>query len=248
VVTVTKGFRHDSIPTAEATLQAMAARSGGAFTVDFVRDDAEMARKMTAAALKGYDGVFFVNTTGELPLPDRDAFLRWIAEGRGFVGAHAATDTFHGYDPYVRMIGAEFKTHGAQSEVECRIEDPKHPATRPFAPARSFKVFDEIYQFTNFDRGRVRGLLTLDQHPNTGAPGDYPIAWCRNEGKGRVFYTALGHRKEVWEARWYQDHLWAASGGRSGWKKVTPRRKNRGPNWRRRSAAKGSGRCSTAAI
>jgi hypothetical protein len=53
----------------------------------------------------------------------------------------------------------------------------------------------------------VHGLLTLDKHPNTGVPGDYPIAWCKMYGAGRVFYTALGHREEVWESPDFQKHL-----------------------------------------
>lgn len=204
VVTVTKGFRHDCIPVSEEVLAALGQKSG-AFTVDFVRTDAEMAEKMTPEGLKRYDGVFFANTTGDLPIPDRDAFLKWIADGHAFIGAHAATDTYHNYPPYIQMIGGEFKTHGPQVEVECLNEDPKHPANKPFGA--SFKVFDEIYQFKSYDRSRFRGLLTLDKHPNNGQPGDYPIAWCRREGKGRVFYTALGHRKDVWNAAWYQAHL-----------------------------------------
>src|SRR5437016_8187716 len=71
VVTVTKGFRHSSIPTAEKVLGELAEKSG-AFTVDYVRTDDEMAQKMTAEALKNYDGVIFANTTGELPLPDKE--------------------------------------------------------------------------------------------------------------------------------------------------------------------------------
>src|SRR5690349_25029009 len=74
VVTVTKGFRHSSIPTAEKVLGELAQKSG-AFTVDYVRNDADMAEKMTAAALKNYDAVIFANTTGILPLPDKQAFL-----------------------------------------------------------------------------------------------------------------------------------------------------------------------------
>ena len=204
VVTVTKGFRHDSIPVSEEVLKAIGDQSK-AFTVDYVRTDAEMAQKMSPQGLKAYDAVFFSNTTGDLPIPDRDAFMKWIADGHGFIGAHAASDTYHGYEPYKRMLGGEFKTHGPQSEVECLVEDPKHPAVRHLVP--SFKVFDEIYQFQNYDRSRFRGLLTLDKHPNSGAPGDYPIAWNRMEGKGRVFYTALGHRQEVWRSPWYQQHL-----------------------------------------
>src|SRR3989475_7721535 len=130
VVTVTKGFRHSSIPTAEKILGELA-RKSGAFDVDYVRNDEEMAQKMTAAALKNYDGVIFANTTGDLPLPDKHAFLDWIKSGKAFVGMHSATDTFRGHqplDPYVEMIGGEFKHHDKQAEVDCINQDPKHPA------------------------------------------------------------------------------------------------------------------------
>src|SRR6266568_5387065 len=70
VVSVTKGFRHSSIPTAEKILGELGHKSG-AFTVDYVRDDQQMAEKMTAESLKKYDGVIFANTTGDLPLPDK---------------------------------------------------------------------------------------------------------------------------------------------------------------------------------
>src|ERR1041385_1013627 len=67
VVTVTKGFRHSSIPTAEKVLAELGQKSG-VFTVDYVRNDQEMADKMTASGLRQYDGVIFANTTGDLPL------------------------------------------------------------------------------------------------------------------------------------------------------------------------------------
>ena len=66
-------------------------------------------------------------------------------------------------------------------------------------------MFDEIYQFKNFDRTKVHGLLTLDKHPNDKTPGNYPIAWCKDYGKGRVFYTSLGHREDVWDPNWPED-------------------------------------------
>src|SRR2546423_8041067 len=130
VVSVTKGFRHSSIPTAEKILEELGQKSG-AFTVDYVRDDQQMAEKMTAESLKKYDGAIFANTTGDLPLPDKQAFLDWIKSGKAFIGMHSATDTFRGHqplDPYVEMIGGEFKHHGAQGERECIKQDAKHPA------------------------------------------------------------------------------------------------------------------------
>jgi type 1 glutamine amidotransferase len=199
VVTVTKGFRHSSIPTAEKILGELAQKDGS-FTVDYVRNDQEMAERMTSETLKKYDGVIFANTTGDLPLPDKQAFLEWIKSGKAFIGMHSATDTFRGHqplDPYVEMIGGEFKQHGAQVEVECINQDPQHAACRHFAA--TFKLKDEIYLLNGFERGKVHGLLTLDKHPNEKTPGDYPIAWCKEYGKGRVFYTSLGHREDVWD-------------------------------------------------
>jgi type 1 glutamine amidotransferase len=219
VVTSTTGFRHSSIPTAEKVLGELA-QSSGAFTVDYARvepsdpqfkgpdgkpDQAKvdaaikqvLAEKMSPAALKQYDAVVFANTTGDLPLPDKQAFLDWIKSGKGFVGMHAATDTFHHFQPYLDMIGAEFKQHGPQVEVDAINQDAECPICRHL-PA-SWKVFDEIYQFKGFDRSKVQGLLTLDKHPNDKTPGDYPIAWRKEYGKGRVFYTSLGHREDIWD-------------------------------------------------
>ena len=117
------------------------------------------------------------------------------------------------------MIGGAFRTHGPQVTVECINQDPAHAACAKL-PAR-WTVFDEIYEFKSFERPRVHGLLTLDKHPQTKAPDDNPVAWARNHGRGRVFYTSLGHREDVWDpeytqggrkkspqvARQFQEHL-----------------------------------------
>src|SRR5262249_47985418 len=150
IVTVTKGFRHgDSIPLIEEIVPKLGAIKNS-FTVDFVRTDEDMAQKMTPDALKEFDGVLFGNTTGDLPLPDRDAFLAWVASGKAFIGTHSATDTFHSYKPYIDMIGAEFKTHGPQVKVNVLVADSKHPANAlSFTGPR--EVFEEIYEFQNCD-------------------------------------------------------------------------------------------------
>ena len=204
VVTVTKGFRHDSIPTTERLLEQLG-KDSGAYTVDYARSDLDLTAKMSAKGLAAYDGVVFASTTGDLPLPDRQAFLDWIGAGHAFVGIHAATDTYHGFPPFVEMIGGEFKTHGPQVKVALLVQDAAHPATKGMA--NPTEVMDEIYQFKSFDKERVHMLLALDKHPNEGTPGYYPLSWTRTHGKGRVFYTALGHREDVLEADWYRKHL-----------------------------------------
>ena len=209
VVTVTKGFRHSSIPTAEKILTRLAEKSG-AFTVDFVRNDEDMAAKMTPAALKNYDGFIFANTTGILPLPDKAAFLNEIKSGKGFVGMHSASDTFHGanqVDPYIEMLGGEFQEHHAQAGVECLVMDVHHPATRPLGESYCIQQ-EEIYLLKNYDSGRVHELLILDKHPNKKSEaGHFPIAWAKKYGQGNVFYTSLGHREDVWENELYQKHI-----------------------------------------
>jgi type 1 glutamine amidotransferase len=59
----------------------------------------------------------------------------------------------------------------------------------------------------NFDRAKVHELLILDKSPGSNQPGYFPIAWCKNYGKGRVFYTALGHFENVWASPEFQMHL-----------------------------------------
>jgi hypothetical protein len=222
VVSTTTGFRHSSIETAQKILRELGEKDGGFTIVDVVdggpapRDKAQesawrenirkmLAEKMSAAALKNYDGVIFANTTGDLPMPNPQDLIDFVKSGKAFMAMHSGSDTFHGFAPYIEMLGGEFKTHGAQVTIECINEERQHPATRHFG--ESFWVNDEIYQFTNFHRAGVHGLLTQDKHPNTGMPGDYPVSWCKQVGKGRMFYTSLGHREDVWENQSYQKHV-----------------------------------------
>ena len=222
VVSVTEGFPHSSIPTAEKVLTELGKKSQAFEVVGIVhsgpkpREGADLdawtskvksalAEKMSTDALKNYDAIIFANTTGILPLPDKQGFLDWIKAGHGFVAIHSGSDTFHGpnntVDPYSEMLGGEFKTHGAQVGVECMVQDPKHPATRHLG--KSFVVnVEEVYQFKNYDPAKVHELLTLDKHPNDKTPGHFAVAWCKNYGEGRVFYTSLGHREDVWDAEW----------------------------------------------
>jgi type 1 glutamine amidotransferase len=218
VVTHTAGFRHDSIPTAETTLQDIG-RSSGLYEIDFCRTADDVKRLMTKEALARVDAVFFANTTGDLGIPDLPEFLQWISNGGGFVGAHSASDTYHESAEFIEMIGGEFKTHGKIVETEVRVDDPSHPTVRHLAPR--FTITDELYRFNRFNADRVGRLLTLDRNPadgvgEAGAAADLPMAWHRTLGRGRVFYTAFGHRTEVWQDPRFQQHIreavrWALS-------------------------------------
>lgn len=209
VVTHTAGFRHPSIAVAETTIEALG-RTSGLFTVAFSRNDADVRRDLSPAVLASVDAVVFANTTGNLGIPDLGAFLDWIAAGHGFAGMHSASDTYHDEPRYLAMLGNEFLTHGDQSTVDAIVENSDHPAAAPLGSR--FRVFDEIYKFTRANRSEVTMLLSLDRHPADGLPeagraADLPLAWAKAHGQGRVFYTALGHREDVWENRLYQQHI-----------------------------------------
>ena len=223
VVTTTVGYRHSSIETAERVIAALGRSSGGyelelasvpppedpgATTAYENEVRAVLAEKMNPAALQGYDAVVFANTVGELPLPDRDAFIRWVRNGGAFIGIHSASDTLHGYAPYREMLGAEFDVHHEQVTIEARNVDPSHPANRHLGATWNLQGRkEEIHLFKNYLQPSLHELIVLDRHPNTGAPGHYGISWCREFGKGRVFYTALGHNESVWELPEFQQHL-----------------------------------------
>jgi type 1 glutamine amidotransferase len=209
VVTHTAEFRHDSIPVAETTIMQLG-RESALFETSFCRTADDVRRMLTRGALTGVGAVVFANTTGDLGVPDLPAFLAWVADGHGFVGIHSASDTYHGAPAYLEMLGNEFDTHGNQAEVDAVVEAPGHPAVAHLG-AR-YRVFDEIYRFVRNNRGNVTPLLTLDRYPadglaRAGELGDLPLAWTKSHGSGRVFYTALGHRQELWRDMRFQQHV-----------------------------------------
>ena len=217
VVTHTAGFRHDSIAAAEAAVRTIGTDSG-LFQVEFCRTADDVRNRLTTAGLASIDAVFFANTTGNLGIPDMAAFLGWIAGGKAFLGAHSASDTYHDSPEFLAMLGGEFATHGSIVEAELRVNEPTNPAVSHLAPR--FRMTDEWYRFRPAGSGH-RVLLSFDRNPpdgvgSAGDPVDLPIAWQKSHGSGRVFYTALGHRSEVWDDPRFRTHLreairWALS-------------------------------------
>jgi type 1 glutamine amidotransferase len=208
VVTHTTGFRHDSIPAAEAALRQIG-QDTGLFDVVFCRTAADVRERLTPAGLTGLDAVFFANTTGDLGIPDLPAFLDWIAAGKAFLGAHSAADTYRGSPAFLAMLGGELQTHGAVVDAEVHVAEPANPAVAHLAPA--FRIGDEWYRFSLSGAARTV-LLKFDRNPpdGVGAAGaavDLPLSWQKAHGSGRVFYTALGHPAEVWGDARFRTHL-----------------------------------------
>jgi uncharacterized protein len=150
------------------------------------------------------------------------AFLDAIHSGKGFVGAHCATDTLGshrgqgGDDPYIKMIGGHFGGHGAQQKVTIQVVDGKFPGAGGFGEG-TFMIEDEWYNNIHL----ADDLHVIFAHVTEGMKGadyerpNYPQTWARKHGSGRVFYTSMGHREDVWSNPKFQGLLlgglaWAA--------------------------------------
>jgi type 1 glutamine amidotransferase len=178
-----------------------------------------------------WDGFAFY-TTGDLTTPGTDktppispegekAFYEALKGGKGFIGMHCAADTFghHGArnkgaeDPYIQMIGGEFYSHGAQQDVPLEVADAKFPGLADgFGASSSFKINDEWYALKNQpdDLHVILVQKTEDMKGPMYERPDYPATWARPYGKGRVFYTSMGHREDVWTNPKYQGLLLGA--------------------------------------
>lgn len=190
VFTRTTGFRHASIPTGIATVRALGAEDGFAVTAT------EDPGAFRPAELAGYRAVVFLSTTGDVLDPaGRSALEAYVRGGGGFVGVHSASDTEYGWPFYAELVGARFAGHPAVQPVTVRFRPGALTAGLP----ATWRVTDEPYNF----RGRPRGvqvLATLDESTYSGGTmgAEHPIAWTAEVGRGRSFYTGLGHPDAIY--------------------------------------------------
>ena len=205
------GFQHDSVSNGLATIYKLGHDTGLWDT--YIKTDTQLLTKKkldgNAKNLNYFDAVFFY-TTGELPMADdqKADLLSFVHDdGKGFIGGHSAIDTFYKWPEYGEMIGAYFDNHPwNQFQAPILVEDQDHPITRHLP--KKFYIYDEIYQPSKeFSREKLRVLMRLDPKEinweqkgvKRQADKDVAVAWVKNYGKGRVFWTTLGHREEVWD-------------------------------------------------
>lgn len=194
VVSEARGFVHDSIPEAVDFFRRLGRRDRRVAVVAL-----RGARGLTPDRLANADAVVFANTTGELPLSARSkrALLSFVRRGGAFVGTHSATNTFDGWPPFQRMLGARFVGHPPAQTGRVVVENRRHPATRGLP--RAFRARDETYEFRTPPRPRVNVLARVDPDSIEGEKvRDLPVVWSRRYGRGRVFYSALGHFGAAW--------------------------------------------------
>ena len=204
-----RGYRHDAVTHALATLERLGRDSGLWDT--YIRTDTEPLTKRkleyNAKNLNDFDAVvFYTGGTLNMTEEQKTDFLSFIHDdGKGFVGIHSATITFTDWPEYGRMIGGYFDEHPWGTFIApVIVEDPAFPGMSQWP--RSFDIKDEIYQMKNFSRDQCRVLMRLDaaklQLDNTRvhrADRDFAVTWAKTYGKGRVYYSTLGHVEENWD-------------------------------------------------
>lgn len=219
---VRNGYQHDSISHALATIERLGRESGAYDT--WIRTDSQPITKTPIAFTTGtgiatgeqflahnltfYDAVFFFGVREiELTPDQRRDLLSFVRDdGKGFVAAHSASTAFFSWPEFGEMLGGRFDEHPWEiTDATVVLDDPKFPATRHFKPR--FTWNDEFYQLKDFSRGDLRVLAHLDVTSlDLTKPlvhrtdGDFPVAWAKTYGKGRVFYSTLGHAAESWDS------------------------------------------------
>jgi type 1 glutamine amidotransferase len=205
------GYQHDSISHALAVMERLG-RESGAYEMS-IRTDSQWITSQPIAEparhthnLNDFDAIFFFGTGDNLTAKQKQDLLAFVHDaGKGFVGAHTGDDAFFDWPEFADMIGGWFDGHPwSVFDAPVIVEDPAFAAMKPF-PER-FTIRDEIYQHKNFSREKVHVLARLDASkldytkPNIHrADHDFPVAWTKTYGKGRVFYSTFGHAAETWD-------------------------------------------------
>ena len=209
--------QHDSVSHAMAVIERLGYESG--VYDSYIRTDSNIISKSPlkttgepasgGPSLANVDAIFFLGHR-EVELDDKQKadLLSFVKdEGKGFVAAHTATTAFLGWPEFGEMLGGRYDGHPWGSAAGTIInEDAAFPATRHFGAA-PFAFTDEFYQAKDYSREKLRVLLRLDvskMPPNDEVhrtDGDFPLVWAKNYGKGRVFYSALGHAASTWDNR-----------------------------------------------
>jgi len=208
--TSTRTYQHASISHALSTIERLGRDTGLYETT--IRTDTQLLTKKKMAGLYNlddFDAIFFYSIGEPAMTADQKAdLLSFVREdGKGFVAAHTGNNNFYDWKEFADMIGGRFDDHPWELfDAPVVVEDPAFPAMKAFP--LQFTVNDEIYQVKEFSREKVRVVARLDPRQlDLGnrrihrADQDFAVAWARDYGKGRVFYSTFGHRPEVWDRK-----------------------------------------------
>ena len=210
VIGATAGWQHESVTDAMVTVYQVGRDSG--LWEATLRTDYQLITKkpvpMNGKNLTTFDAIVFASSTGEMTLDEEQkaSLLSFVRDdGKGMVGIHAALDANYKWPEYGEMLGGWFDEHPWDTfDAPIVVEDAEFPATRHFP--RAFTRRDEIYQAKAWSRDQVNVLMRLDEAKLAydgnkrvkRSDRDFAVAWSKMYGKGRVFYSTLGHTNEAW--------------------------------------------------
>lgn len=200
VFSKTEGYRHKSIETGIESIKNLG--NENQFLVQTTEDSDELISMLNNCKV-----VIFLNTTGNiLNEQQQEAFKKFIKNGGGFVGVHAATDTEYEWSWYGKMIGAYFESHPKQQQAIIEVANTKHISTS-FLDEK-WNKFDEWYNYKNINPN-IKVLLKLDEKSYKGGKNgkNHPIAWYQEYEGGKIFYTGLGHTKKSYTNPTFLKHL-----------------------------------------
>jgi type 1 glutamine amidotransferase len=207
--------QHDSVSHALAVIERLGYESGAYDT--YIRTDSHIISKTPQKTtgepasggpnLNNVDAIFFMGHR-DVPLDDKQkadllSFVR--DDGKGFVAAHVGLTALESWPEFGELLGARFDGHPIVGPGVVINEDPSFPATKHL-PAK-YDFTDEFYQPKEYSRDKVHVLLRLDLSNVAANPGlhrpdkDYPLAWAKMYGKGRVFYGSFAHASSTWDIR-----------------------------------------------
>jgi len=219
---VSQGYQHDSISHALATIERLGYETGLYDTI--IRTDSQLITKKKVVGSDGkpllysknlndFDAIFFVGVREINLKPDQLADLLSFVhdDGKGFVAAHAGLTALFSSPEFGEMIGGRFDEHPwGIIEAPVIVEDSNFPGMThlPY----KFDHVDEYYQVKDFSREKSHVILRLDvSHLDMKVPlvhhqdADFPLAWAKMYGKGKVYYSALGHDPSTWDDRAVQE-------------------------------------------
>ena len=204
-----KGYRHESVTHAMATIERLGRESG--FWDTTIRTDTEALTKKkleyNSKNLNDFDAVlFFTGGDLEMDAQQKSDFLSFVHDdGKGFIAVHSAAITFVNWPEYGEMLGGYYDEHPwGTFDAPILVEDPAFPGMQQWS--RAFVLRDEIYQLRNYSRDKVRVLMRLDAskldlaNPRVHRTDrDFAVTYAKMYGKGRVYYSTLGHVEENWD-------------------------------------------------
>jgi type 1 glutamine amidotransferase len=204
-----KGFVHDNIAASVAALKELCAKAG--LEAESSEDPAVFAE----AALAKREAVIFSNSNNEAFAADeqRAALLDYVYKGGAFMGVHSATGSDRGSEAFKQLLGGRFAWHPPMQPFTILVNDRRHPALSHLGATWAWEdeayVCDcapDIHVLMDAEVASLKKSAAEKRFAGF-ANGRYPLAWCRQHGDGRVFYTALGHKKEHYQDAAFRTHL-----------------------------------------